>query len=252
MSKNVLTFILISLVLLTGCGKKFSDITWNFRDKSSLDIREIDDYDYFTGKARITFKDNEYDVKAKANVRMRKDSIIWLTFSAVGIQGARVLMNRDSITILNLMKKEYYVFYYDSLSQKFNFNIDFDAIQSTIMGNLIINREEEDDVIKKEDFYILRQQSKQVLIDNFVNRKTRKIERVEMEEPESVNKATIIYQDFNVLEDKAFPFSAAISLFYAAKQETLNTVITLEFNKVDFEDKPLKFPFTISSKYERK
>ncbi|MGK7390927.1 MAG: DUF4292 domain-containing protein [Candidatus Cyclobacteriaceae bacterium M2_1C_046] len=251
MSRLILSLILISILFLAGCGKKLTDITWDFREKKALDVREID-FEYFSGKAKINFKDSDHDVKAKANIRIKKDSLIWITFSAVGIQGARVLMNRDSITILNLMKKEYYVFYYDSLSKKFNFDINFESIQATALGNLIFEREEDDEVIRKEEFYILRQASKQVLVDNFVNRETRKIERVEMIEPQSVNKATIIYQDFNVLEDRAFPFSAAISLFYAAKQGTLNTIINFEYSKAEFEDKELKFPFTISTKYERK
>lgn len=251
MSKSLLTLILLSLLLFSGCSKKLSDITWNFRDKSTLDVRNID-FKYFSGKAKISFKDNDFDIKAKANIRIRKDSLIWLTFSAVGVQGARILMTQDSITILNLMKKEYYVFYYDSLSKKFNFDINFASIQSTALGNLIIDREEEDEVLKKEDYYILKQQSKQVLVENFVNRKTMKIERVEMAELGTVNKASIVYQDFHVIEDKAFPFSAVISLFYAATQGTLNTVISFEYNKAEFEDKELKFPFTISDKYERK
>lgn len=251
MSRFILSLILISILFLAGCGKKFTDITWDFRDKTTLDVREID-FDYFSGKAKINFKDNDHDVKAKANIRIKKDSLIWINFSAIGIQGARVVMNQDSITIINMMKKEYYVFYYDSLSRKFNFDINFESIQATALGNLIIKREKKDDVIRKEDFYILKQQSKQVFVDNFVNRETMKIERVEMEEPHKVNKAIIIYQDFNVLDNRAFPFSAVISLFYAAKQGTLNTVISLEYSKAQFEDKELNFPFSINTKYERK
>ena len=51
---------------------------------------------------------------------------------------------------------------------------------------------------------------------------------------------------------KASLFSAIISLFYAANKGTLNTVIEFEYSKAEIEDKPLKFPFTIPKKYERK
>lgn len=249
---KILLLALIGLSLIfSSCGKKLSGITWNLRDKNKLEIREID-FDNFSGKAKISFKDNEHDVKAKANIRIKKDSIIWISFSAVGIQGARCLFNKDSITIINLMKKEYYVFYYDSLSERFNFDINFEAIQATALGNLIVNRSEDDEVIKKEDYFHLKQTSGDLLIDNFVNRETMKIERVEMVEPGTVNKATIVYQDFNLIEGNAFPFSAAISLFYAAKQGTLNTIISFEYNKAEFEDKELKFPFSINDKYIRK
>lgn len=252
MNKAILGGLLLLLLLLPSCGKKLSDITWNLRDKNNLDIRQID-FDYFSGKAKINFKDNELDIKAKANIRIKKDSLIWISFSAVGIQGARVLINEDSITVLNLMKKEYYVFYYDSLSSTFNFPVDFMAIQSAAMGNLIINRKEQNEVIRKEDFFILKQFPGNILVDNYVNRETMKIERVEMAEPNTVNRATVIYQDFNVIEEQAFPFTAAVSLFYASENgNTLNTLISFEYNKAEFEDKELKFPFSISDKYERK
>jgi hypothetical protein len=251
MNRTFLSIFLLSIIILSGCGKKLSGITWNLRDKKQLDIRQID-YDYFSGKAKMNFKDGDTDIKAKANIRMKKDSLIWINFSAIGIQGARVLINLDSITIINMLKKEYQVFYYDSLSKKFNFDITFESIQSTALGNLIIERADADDVVRKDDFFILKQSPGEVAINNFVNRRTMKIERVEMEQPETVNKAIIIYHDFHVIDDKAFPFSAAISLFYSAEFSTLNTSISLEYNRAEFEDKELKFPFTINSKYVRK
>lgn len=242
---------MLSIIILSGCGKKLSGITWNLRDKKHLDIREVD-YEYFSGKAKINFKDGDTDIKAKANIRMKKDSLIWINFSAIGIQGARVLINQDSITLINMMKKEYQVFYYDSLSMKFNFDINFETIQSTALGNLLVEKTDADDVVKKENFFILKQSPGEIMINNFVNRKTMKIERVELGQPQKVNKATIIYRDFHVIDDKAFPFSAAISLFYSAEFSTLNTSISFEYNKAEFEDKELKFPFTIHSKYVRK
>lgn len=251
MNRTLLSIFLLFVITISGCGNRLSKITWNLRDKKQLDVRQID-YNYFSGKAKINFKDGENDIKAKANIRMKKDSLIWINFSAVGIQGARCLINSDSITIINMMKKEYQVFYYDSLSKKFNFDITFKSIQATALGNLIVERTEADDVVKKDDFFILKQSPGDVLIDNFVNRKTMKIERVEMAEPETVNKATIIYRDYHVIEDQAFPFSAAISLFYSAEYGTLNTSISFEYNRAEFEDKDLKFPFTINSKYVRK
>ena len=251
MNKTPLAFLLLFIIIFSGCAKKHSGIPWNLSDKNKLEIREID-FDYFSGKAKIDYKDNQSDINAKATVRIKKDSLIWINFSAVGIQGARCLITRDSITIINLMQREYYVFNYDSLSEKFQFDITFDALQAAALGNTIIARTKHDDVIKKDDFFVLTQYPENARVDNYVNRETMKLERVEMYHPGSKNKATIIYQDFHLMQDKAFPFSAAISLFYATAQGTLNTIISFEYNKANFEEKELKFPFSINSKYVRK
>lgn len=250
MNKRLL-LILFFPFLLFSCSQKTSGITWNFSDKNKLDIQEAN-FEYFSGKAKINYKDDDLDIKARANLRMRKDSLIWISFSSVGIQGARCLINRDSITIMNLVKKEYYVFDYDSLSKQFNFDVNYKTIQAAALGNLIIDRNRRDEVDKEESVYILKQKSGGVEVSNFVNPKTMKIERVEMLENPSKNTAVIRYYDFQMVEDAAFPFSAILSIFYTEGSKKLNTVIEMEYNKAEIEDKELKFPFNIPKKYVRK
>lgn len=252
MNKTTALFItIILLIISSSCSKRLSGISWNFLDKNKLEVQQIN-FEYFSGKAKINYKDDELDIRAKANIRIKKDSVIWISFSAVGIQGARCLINKDSITIINMVKKEYYVFNYDTLTKQFNFEINYDAIQAAALGNLLVNRSRTDEVVKDESFYILKQNSGSVNLNNYVNPKTMKIERVEMVEAPSKNSAVIRYYDFQMVGEHAFPFSEVISLFYTSKKGTLNTVIELEYNKAEIEDKELKFPFNIPKKYERK
>ncbi|UII27740.1 DUF4292 domain-containing protein [Fulvivirga maritima] len=249
---NKLPLILIvSLLIFSSCSKKTTGIKWNFLDKNKLDVQQVD-FDYFSGKARIDFKNGDTDLKAKANIRIRKDSVIWISFSAVGIQGARCLINQDSITIMNMMKKEYSVFNYDSLSKQFNFEINYATIQAIALGNLVVPRSKNDEVEKKEDFYLLKQKQGHIDVDNYVNSKTMKVERIQMTEKGSKNTAEMKYSDFQMLEKHAFPYSGLVSILYSTKKGTLNTVIELEYSKAEIEDKELKFPFSIPNKYERK
>ncbi|MTI19684.1 DUF4292 domain-containing protein, partial [Fulvivirga sp. RKSG066] len=238
--RHSLLLLLASVLFMSSCSKNLSGVSWNFLDRNKLDVQEVD-FEYFSGKAKINYKDHELDIKAKANVRVRKDSAIWISFSAIGIQGARCMITQDSITVMNLVKKEYYVFDYDSLSAQFNFDVNFDAIQSVAMGNLIVERTKENEVSKDDNFYMLKQRSGSVAIQNFVNQRTMKLERVEMLETNSKNSAVIRYYDYGMVEEHAFPFSAIISLFYKADGKTLNTVIEFEYSKAEIEDKELKF-----------
>ncbi|MCA6078069.1 DUF4292 domain-containing protein [Fulvivirga sedimenti] len=252
MNSRYATIIIIFMYVgIIGCSKKTSGINWNFLDKNKLDVQEAN-FEYFSGKAKINYKDDELDIKARANVRIRKDSVIWISFSSVGIQGARCLINKDSITIINLVKKEYYVFNYDSLTKQFNFEVNYDAIQAATFGNLIKSRDKSDVVEKEEGLYILKQTSGNVSIDNFVNPKTMKIERVEMTEDSTKNTAVIRYYDFQMVDQSAFPYSAILSIFYKKGVKMLNTVIEMEYSKAELGDKELKFPFNIPKKYERK
>ena len=56
-----------------------------------------------------TYQSGESEVKFKANIRLVKDSIIILSISSnMGIEGLRVILKPDSVTIQNRLKARYY------------------------------------------------------------------------------------------------------------------------------------------------
>src|SRR5688572_8840835 len=131
-----LWFLMFSITLLVaGCSKKVVP-TVDVTPKTTLNIEEID-FEYFQGKARMILRDANKEREVKATIRVRKDSVIWMTFNVIGIQGGKALINKDSITIVSTVDKEYYVFEYGELSRRFNMEINYNVIQSAMLGNLI-------------------------------------------------------------------------------------------------------------------
>ncbi len=239
-------------LLLASCSKKISPVTTvPVAPSASLNIQEVD-FEYFSGKARVSFKDDKKDQEVKANIRIRKDSVIWMAFSVIGVQGGKALINKDSITVISNLKNEYYVFNYEELSKRFNFHIDYNIIQAAMLGNLIQPRSDEDKVKSETSFNILEQDHRTVHIKNYVNTASTKIERVEMSESNTNNSMTLTYRDFQPVGDKIFPYNSVISLFYKAAAGVLNTTIQVEYNKAEVGDKELKFPFNIPRKYDRR
>src|SRR5436190_16169075 len=102
----------------------------------SVDVQEID-FEYMQGKAKLVYRDNAKEREVKANIRIHKDSAIWMKLHVLGIQGGAVLINKDSITIVSDLQKEYYVYGYPELSKRFNFKINYQVIQAALLGNLI-------------------------------------------------------------------------------------------------------------------
>src|SRR5688572_13362259 len=146
MNKN-LRFLLLSLSLLAmACSKKIvAPAVTLAPPKPTVEIEEID-FEYFHGKARMILRDANKEREVKANIRIRKDSVIWMTFSVIGVQGGKALINKDSITIVSTVDKEYYVFDYAELSKRFNFEINYNVIQSAMLGNPILGHNESDSV----------------------------------------------------------------------------------------------------------
>src|SRR6267154_1196315 len=171
MRRPTLILLLAIALLQQACSKKVVPSLPPLA--KTLDVQEID-FEYMHGKARLNFKDEKKDLDVKAHIRIRKDSVIWMTFSVVGVQGGKALINRDSITIVSTVDREYYVFDYAELSKRFNFKIDYAVIQGAMLGNLVMARGDGDQIVEETDFNMLNQKQGTVTIKNFINRNTKK------------------------------------------------------------------------------
>ncbi|HPI79640.1 MAG: DUF4292 domain-containing protein [Cyclobacteriaceae bacterium] len=250
MHKRALIILLALPLLFQACSKKIVPLATQDISKA-LAIQEID-FEYFHGKARLNFNDGKKEREVKANIRVRKDSVIWMTFSVIGVQGGKALINHDSITIVSTVDKEYFVFDYAELSKRFNFKIDYHVIQSAFLGNLILPRSQDDKVERLPTYDLLTQQKGSVLIKNYINASLSKIEKVELTEVDSKNAITLNYTNFQAVENKIFPYNGVISLVYKTPAGVLNNVITFEYNKAEVGDRELRFPFNIPRKYDRR
>jgi hypothetical protein len=248
---NRLKVLLFALVLLAAaCSKKIAP-TITGTPRPDLNIEEID-FEYFHGKAKMVLRDANKEREVKANIRIRKDSVIWMTFSVIGLQGGKALINKDSITVVSTVDKEYFVFDYAELSKRFNFEINYNVVQSALLGNPIIKRSEIDEVQPLGSMFLLKQHSNTVDVLNYVNAASMKIEKVELKEGNTNNSLVMNYSNFQPVGNKIFPYNGTINLFYKAAAGLLNTTIIFEYNKAEVGDRELRFPFNIPKKYERR
>src|SRR6185369_2290028 len=131
------------ILVLAGCHRKI--VPTLPPPPKSIDIQEID-FEYMHGKARLIYRDNAKEREVKAHIRIRKDSVIWMRLTVVGVQGGMALVNKDSITIVSNLDKEYYVFDYSDLSKRFNFEVNYKIIQAALLGNPIQAKGPDDEV----------------------------------------------------------------------------------------------------------
>jgi Domain of unknown function (DUF4292) len=249
MQRPTLIFIFVLALLTQSCTKRVVPVLP--LPPKTLAIEEID-FEYLHGKAHLNFKDEKKQFDVKAHIRIRKDSVIWMTFSVIGVQGGKALINRDSITIVSTVDKEYYVFDYGELSKRFNFKIDYAVVQAAMLGNLIMPRAEGDQIVEEADFNKLTQDQGTFQIKNFINRNTKKLEKLELTEGTSGNSIRIEYSNFQPLGNKSFPYTGTISVQYKTAAGIINNTITFEYNKAEVGDKELRFPFNIPKRYERR
>lgn len=71
------------------------------------------------------------------SLRMKKDSVIWMSISKLGIEGARVLMTKDSVKFFNRMESKYFKGDFTFISKLLNTPLDFEMVQSLLVGNSV-------------------------------------------------------------------------------------------------------------------
>lgn len=240
-------FVIATLLLITACSKKVVTPVVTI-PKATLTIEELN-FDNFQGKSRMVLRDANKERDVKAHIRIRKDSVIWMSFNVIGVQGGKALINKDSITIVSTIDKEYYVFDYADLSKRFNFAIDYNVIQSAMLGNLVIPRTAEDEVVQESSMYLLKQQSGTISVINYVNAASMKIEKVELKEGNSSNSLVINYSNFQPVGTTLFPYNGTINIFYKTLSGLLNTAIIFEYNKAEVGDKDKIPSFNIPKRY---
>jgi hypothetical protein len=254
-NKHILLFI-ACFITFYSCKKPPAvtnkDISTTEAKPETLQVQlEEIDFDYFSTRSKVNFRDQNEDQTATVNIRMKKDSLIWLSVNKVGIEGFRALITRDSIYVLDQVKKEYFVKDFKSLSEQFNFTISYDLLQSVVMGNLPFKTLDRK-ALKVNNYYLLRQENGALTVDNFIGQQNRKLEKVEMTEQPSQNKLTLNYENFGPLNNFLYPYNSALHLKYVSNQQSLNTLITVECKKAEIHTEELKFPFNIPKRYERK
>lgn len=223
-------------------------------DEARANVAEID-FRYLTAKSKLSFKNKDQDISnASLHLRVRKDSLIWMSISKIGIEAARVLITRDSVTIMDKIEKQYAVYDFPSLSRQFNFDLNFDLLQALIVGNLPLPKRPAQKVKNERDYLLLRQSEGKVLVDNYIGENDRKLKRLMVTEQPTKNALRLDYEDFTALNTFLFPYSSLVTVDYKSQADGqfYQTLIRIKHSKVELVEKDPGFPFTIPAKYQKK
>lgn len=261
MNKNTLILFFCLSLIFAACSKK----TLSFKDAEIADEFAVNDlmFEYLTTNSKIKFSNDDKNLSATANIRLKKDSIIWVSITpGFGIEAARGIITKDSLIFINRMNKEYSAYNFEELSKEFNFNINFDLLQSVLLGDMPVEPDDEDMVKKESNYYVVKQEKGPITINNFVDARSLKLERVAMQDrsKEEVfgktrtrnNTLTLRYNDFQMLSEQVFPYENLVSLDYQRDGKKRKTEIEIQHKKANITDEALRFPFSVPEKYVQK
>jgi hypothetical protein len=161
-----LGLLIILTLLLSGCRRQKEALVISGPATPNFIMRNMEenmlDYQWFSAKVSTESDINGDKMNFKTNLRMRKDSIIWMSISpALGIEVARMIVTPDSVKFIDKWNDKYYLGTHEFIEDKVNIELDFGMLQDLAIGNPILyDPEEKFKGTKDDEGYILTSRSK--------------------------------------------------------------------------------------------
>lgn len=207
------------------------------------------DFNYLTAKGRLIFINNGREVNANADIRMKKDSAIWISLRpGLGIEAARIFITPDSVRILDKLNNDFLGFTFDSLSKRLDIPVDFRLVQNTLLANLPYDLDKANPIPEGEKF-ILRKQQAGIDITAYVGIQTARMEKLILKDNNAPNNLNASYGNFTNVEGMLFPMVCNADLTFEPPGGN-RTSLSFRFthNKVELSNSPLSFPFSRTGK----
>jgi hypothetical protein len=257
---------LLLLIILGSCNTQRKIIKAPLKEEGAeylfnkLKEHELK-YAWFTAKFSAEYKNKGKSNSFNGQIRIRKDSVIWLSFTpALGIEVFRIMLTQDSVKFINRMNSTFFAGDYNYVNQYLNTNIDFDILQSFLTGNDLSFYEDGTfragidngiyklmtaDRMKLKKFVKNRQENLRVLIQTiWIDPLTFKITRAVVKEIREPNiQLEAQYSSFEKIEEQLFPKEMSFDI-----SASNNLSVTVSFNKITVNTQQ-GFPFKIPQSY---
>ena len=213
--------------------------------------KNIIQFNTFSAKIKVQYEDakgKQPDVIAV--VRMKKDSIIWISINAtfLSIEAFRILITKDHVTILNKLQKQVEEHPFSFIEQIAKIPLDFKTLQDIIIGNPIYLGDKIVSYKLTENHILLSTIGKYFKNLLTLSSNNNLVERSKLDDLDvSLNRTgDLTYGDY---ENKpGFFFSTYREITVAEKTKV---DIILNFKQYDFNT-DLSYPFAVPKNYKTK
>jgi hypothetical protein len=213
----------------------------------SIQKNEIE-YQWFAARLSVEYNDGKIEQSFNATLRMRKDSIVWLSlYGPFGIEGGRILITKDSLQIINRLSGEYSKRPLSSLKNYLPIQADLRQLQDFILGYCLKFDSKQISVrgiadsivtIRQEDFNF--QYDVHAFLQNYTIATSLLVDKMVKQQLD------VTFDGYSEVAGK--PFATTRNIIAKRQNDTLK--LNLEFSKFRINE-PLEFPFEISNNLKK-
>ena len=250
--KNILLLASVLLLLFSACKTPQDGRRVKLKNRSEEYVQQQIIGNQFNArrlnaKAKIKFDDGDRSMTVFSNIRMVKDSVIWLNAKAFGLEAGRVLIRPDSIFVLNRLQKQYMAKDIFWLQDEFGLPVDFTGLQAMLFGNpVFFHRDLE--VSQDSVNYILTGENQKYKTAYKADGLTFRLVEMLITQPLDRRSGLIQLSDYqNINGDKSFSFYRKINM---NSPETGKAEVRIDFTEAE-ADTDFSLPFSISKRYTK-
>ena len=258
--RKIIFYLSLLLLFISSCKARknkntalekqvISDTATKTKEMSASDWlkNSIKPWKYFSSKMDIEQNVLQGFSKLGGNIRMYKDSLVWISVNMIGIEGARVLINKDSMVLMDKFAKTYTVYKKEMIQDLLGAPLNVSQIQNLIIAKPIYALELYS--ILNQDASRLDIQALQPLVyfNHYVKKDYLTIDSTYIKDRTNRHYAMVEYKNYEVINGHNFPKIFQLKAYDGKKIVD----VKLEFESPDFVTETT-FPFNIPSSYERK
>ncbi|WP_299114762.1 DUF4292 domain-containing protein [uncultured Winogradskyella sp.] len=250
LTKIVIAFAV--LLFLINC-KSAKSVIASGEASSKLSAKQVikqhqkNDADFKTlnGKVRIDIVQGQKEQGHTFNLRIEKDKVIWLSAS-FGM--ARMMITPEKVRFYNKLDNEYFDGNYELLSDFVGVDLDFDKVQSILLGQAIYDLKGALHLVSvNENSYALQPKDQNALLELFylINPSHFKMDSLQLFQQLKKRFLQVDYKSYQEVDKQVLPKNIRI----IAVEDADEVAITMEFKSLAVNE-DVRFPFKIPSGYK--
>ena len=222
--------------LINSSSKSVSHILKNAKKKGA-------EVDWFTAQIKGQAQLNDKTYPISAQLRMRQDSVIWISVSAVlGLEAARIHLTPDSVKLINRLNSTYFIGDVKELTKRYNLHLSFYEIQNVMLGKHSFSNPNLFKLLPSEQDYLLFADTDTAIYTLRLNSEFLPLE-INSVQQDSIS-FKLSYSSFVVVHEEWLPQKTDL--------QVLTPKIDLNFTYSYFKmlvNRPKKIKFSIPSSY---
>lgn len=204
--------------------------------------------DFFSGKAKISIRSQYGTEKGNLYLRIKSDSVIWAAVKKLSVEGGRILITKDSASMINRLEKSYLTKPLDKIAESYGLAADYHYLEDLFIGQTPkLDSTTLWEVTEDSLHYSVKTLAQNIFHTFNLDKRTGTIASGAFHD-KFVSDGTWIYGDYRLVKE------GMVLPFYRRYELTMGNdeYLSLEINYSEIElDQPKDIKFSIPSHYSR-